>query len=169
MDKGDESDNGYQNTVNKLVLFNKLSHPMYELFKPIGGTTEKYIKVTVESNGMVEVSGVVGLSDCDHVEWEYGSKEYLRSLNTGNQMYEFKLSRPFNDLDSVLWWKPDDKEELPDQEEDVDEESKKYRYYKPYETERFLRWFGSTHVPYLDVEHVVKKTICSIPVISNDT
>ena len=167
MDKGGK-DNRYQDTVNKLTLFRKLNCPIYELFKPIGGSTEKYIKVMVESNGMVEVSGVVGPSDCEHVEWEYGSKEYLRSLNTGNQMYEFKLSRPFNDLDSVLWWKPDDKEELPDQE-DVEEESKKYQYYKPYETERFLRWFGSTHVPYLDVGHVVKKTICSIPVISNDT
>lgn len=55
------------------------------MFKPIGGkTTEKYIKVRVFTNGEMEVSGVVGLDDCEHLEWEYGSRDYLRSLNTGN-------------------------------------------------------------------------------------
>ena len=59
----------------------------------------------------------MGLSDCVHVPWEYGSQDYLRSLNTGNEKYEFKLSIPFNDFNSVLWWKPDEKEELVEKEE----------------------------------------------------
>ena len=121
------------------------------MFKPIGGkTTEKYIKVRVFTNGEMEVSGVVGLSDCEHLEWEYGSRDYLRSLNTGNQRYLFRLSIPFNDESSILYWKPDDKEQL--EKEDPDDENKepKYRYYKPYETERFLRWFGTNYIPMLD-------------------
>lgn len=55
------------------------------MFKPIGGkTSEKYIEVRVFTSGEMEVSGVVGLADCEHLEWEYGSRDYLRSLNTGN-------------------------------------------------------------------------------------
>jgi len=163
----DKPTDEYQDAFNRLNSFFNLQYGFYEMFKPIGGTTEKYVKVHLRTNGMVEISGVVGLSDCEHIEWEYGSKEYLRSLNTGNQMYDFKLSIPFNDGNSYLWWRPDDKEELPDQEE-VEEESKQYRYYKVYEVERFLRWFGTTYVPLLDMDGLTRKTVCSAPVVSND-
>ena len=117
----------------------------------------------------------MGLYDCVHVPWEYGSQDYLRSLNTGNERYEFKLSIPFNDFNSILWWKPDEKEELVEEEQTnpegytpPEEHEKKYRYYKAYETERFLRWFGSNDIPMFDKETIYKKTICSIPVLSND-
>ena len=96
-------------------------------------------------------------------------------MNTGNQRYEFKLSIPFNDFNSILWWKPDEKEELVEEEQTnpegytpPEEPEKKYRYYKAYETERFLRWFGSNYIPMFDKETIYKKTICSIPVLSND-
>lgn len=82
---------------NKINSFGKLDYGFYEMFKPIGGTTEKYIKVKLSANGILDISGVVGLSDCTKVEWNYGSRAYLRSLNTGNERYDFKLSIPFND------------------------------------------------------------------------
>lgn len=179
LDKGDttsENDNSrYIDALNRLNSFDKLSYCFYELFKPIGGTNQKYIKIKMETNGTIDIQGVLGLSNCVHVPWEHGSPEYLRSLNTGNQKYEFKLSIPFNDFNSILWWKPDEKEELAEEEQDnpegytpPEEPEKKYRYYKPYETERFLRWFGSNYIPMLDKETIYKKTICSIPVLSND-
>ena len=43
-----------------------------------------------------------------------------------------------------------------------------YRYYKPYETERFLRWFGTNYIPVIDPDTVTKKTICSSPNLSSD-
>ena len=96
-------------------------------------------------------------------------------MNTGNEKYEFKLSIPFNDFNSILWWKPDEKEELVEEEQTnpegytpPEEPEKKYRYYKAYETERFLRWFGSNYIPMFDKETIYKKAICSIPVLSND-
>ena len=99
---------------NKINSFGKLDYGFYEMFKPIGGTTDKYIKVKLSTNGILDISGVVGLSDCKKVEWNYGSRAYLRSLNTGNERYDFKLSIPFNDENSTLWWKPDDKERISD-------------------------------------------------------
>ena len=158
--------------VNRLNSFGKLNYGFYEIFKPIGGTTEKYIKIKLSSSGELDITGVIGLSDCEHVEWEYGSMEYLRSLNTGNQRYRFKLSIPFNDTNSILWWKPDHEEPLEvdysEEEEGEITQPTGNRYYKPYETERFLRWFGTNYVPVIDANSVTKKTICSIPVISND-
>jgi hypothetical protein len=137
------------------------------MFKPLGGTTERYVKVKLSTSGELDISGVIALSDCEHVPWEYGSMEYLRSLNTGNQCYDFKISMPFNDLNSELWWKPDDKEPLePDPDNPSDEV--RYRYFRPYETERFLRWFGTNYIPIMDPDSVVRKTICSSPRLSND-
>jgi hypothetical protein len=71
----------------------------------------------------------------------------------------------------VLWWKPDEPEQLEvDEEEEGEiEEETGYRYFKPYETERFLRWFGSNYVPLLDLDTITKKTICSAPMLSNET
>lgn len=60
----------------------------------------------------MDVSGVIGLKDCEHWEWEYGSPAYLRSLNTGNQRYIFRLDVPINDGNSTLYWKPDNPEEM---------------------------------------------------------
>lgn len=179
LDKGDvstdEGNGRYIDALNRLNSFDKLSYCFYELFKPIGGTNQKYLKIKMFTNGTLDIQGVLGLSDCVHVPWEYGSQEYLRSLNTGNQKYEFLLTIPFNDFNSILWWKPDEKEELSEEEQDnpegyvpPEEPEKKYRYYKPYETERFLRWFGSNYIPMFDKETIYKKTICSIPVLSND-
>lgn len=167
-----DDDNKFIDAMRMLNSFGKLDYGFYEIFKPIGGTTEKYIKVKLSANGELDISGVVGLSDCEHVEWEYGSMEYLRSLNTGNQRYRFKLSMPFNDEDSVLWWKPDEKEQLEVENEDEEGEIKEptgYRYYKPYETERFLRWFGTNYVPVIDPDSITKKTVCSAPYTSDDT
>ena len=114
---------------------------------------------------------MVALTDCEHVEWEYGSLDYLRSLNTGNQKYRFKISLPFNDTNSVLWWKPDNPEPLEaneDEEEGKSTQQLGYRYYKPYETERFLRWFGTTYIPILDESNITKKSVCSAPRLSED-
>lgn len=160
----------YADAFNRLNSFRKLDYGFYEMFKPIGGSAEKYIKVKLSASGELDVSGVVGLSDCEHVQWEHGTPEYLRSLNTGNQKYLFKISRPFNDLDSILWWRPDQPEQLDvDAEEEGEiEERTGYRYYKPYETERFLRWFGTNYVPLLDRNSITKKTICSIPTLSDN-
>ena len=41
------------------------------------------------------------------------------------------------------------------------------RYYKPYELERMLRWFGSDHIPRLDARTCFK-TMCCIPKVSDD-
>lgn len=165
----DEHNYKFTNALNKLNSFNTVSYCFYEIFKPIGGTNEKYIKIKLFTDGTLDIQAVVGLSDCTHVPWVYGKQEYLRSLNTGNQKYEFKLTLPFNDFNSILWWKPDEKEEL-EQEDDNEVKSSdvKYRYYKPYEIERFLRWFGTNHIPLLDLDSIQKKTICSIPQLSND-
>jgi len=47
-------------------------------------------------------------------------------------------------------------------------EKVKWRDYKEYEKERFLRWFGTDYVPALDLDNITKKTLCSIPKMSND-
>ena len=105
-----------EDVMNQLNSFGKLDYGFYEIFKPIGGGKGKHIKVKMSTDGYVDISGVVGLSDCDHWEWEYGSEAYLRSLNTGNQRYLLQLDQPFNDEEdeknpdkprSTLWWKPD--------------------------------------------------------------
>ena len=133
----------YVDARNRLMSFSKLKYVFYEIHKPIGGSKEKYLDVKVSTNGEIDMTGVIGLEDCEHVEWEYGSREYLRSLNTGNQRYDFRLSIPFNDANSIMWWKPDTPEQLEvdEEEEGKVDEPTGYRYYKPYETERFLRWF----------------------------
>ena len=156
-----------EDVMNKLNSFDKLDYGFYELFKPIGGGKGKYIKVKMSTDGYVDVSGVVGLFDCDHWDWEYGSEAYLRSLNTGNQRYLLQLDMPFNDESSNLWWRPDHEEKLyPDPE---NPESPTTLYYKKYETERFLRWFGSDHIPRIDETKLEKCTVCSSPSLSNDT
>lgn len=166
-------DNGKEdkfiNAYNKLNSFDKLSYGFYEIFKPIGGTQEKYVKAKLFSNGILDIQGVIGLCDCTYVPYEHGSQAYLRSLNTGNKQYEFKLSIPFNDINSTLWWKPDNKEQIDIEKDEYGRpEDPVYRYYKPYETERFLRWFGTNYIPTLDLDTITKKTICSIPTLSND-
>ena len=156
-----------EDAMNKLNSFRKLDYGFYELFKPIGGGKGKFIKVKLSTDGYVDVSGVVGLSDCDHWDWEYGSEAYLRSLNTGNQRYLLQLDMPFNDESSNLWWKPDHEEKLdPDPE---NPESPTTLYYKKYETERFLRWYGNDHVPRIDENKLEKCTVCSSPSLSSDT
>ena len=156
-----------EDAMNKLNSFGKLDYGFYELFKPIGGGKGKFIKVKVSTDGYVDISGVVGLSDCHHWNWEYGSEAYLRSLNTGNQRYLLQLDIPFNDESSNLWWKPDHEEKLgPDPD---NPESPTTLYYKKYETERFLRWFGNDHVPRIDENTLEKCTVCSSPSLSNDT
>ena len=160
----------YSDAFNRLNSFGKIEYCFYEMFKPIGGTTEKYIKASLSTSGRLDVSGTIGLSDCEHVPWKHGSPEYLRSLNTGNQKYIFKISMPFNDMYSSLWWKPDEPEQLEvdEQEEGEISEPTGFRYYKPYEAERFLKWIGTTYVPMFDIGHITRKTICSSPVLSND-
>ena len=156
-----------EDAMNKLNSFGKLDYGFYELFKPIGGGKGKFIKVKMSTDGYVDISGVVGLSDCHHWNWEYGSEAYLRSLNTGNQRYLLQLDIPFNDESSNLWWKPDHEEKLgPDPD---NPESPTTLYYKKYETERFLRWFGNDHVPRIDENTLEKCTVCSSPSLSNDT
>ena len=160
-----------------------VDYGFYEMLKPIGGTTERYIKVKLSSNGIIDISGVVSLDDCIKIDWEYGSMEYLRSLNTGNQRYWLIISKPFNDLSednqfgSILWWLPDEPEPLSsndegeneeDEEDEEDGEEKPKRYYKPYETERFLRWFGTSYIPIVDPNKIYKMTVCSAPRLSND-
>jgi hypothetical protein len=160
----------YIDAMNRLHSFWKLDYCFYEIFKPIGGSTQKYIKVKMYTDGEMDVSGVVDLRDCQHVEWEHGSREYLRALNTGNQKYIFNLSKPFNDYNSILWWKPDEKEPLEienEEEEGEITEPTGYRYFKPYETERFLRWFGTNFIPMMDRESIFKKTVCSIPILDD--
>ena len=169
----DKPSTSYQKAMNELHSISALEYGFYELFKPIGNSTEKYIKVKLSTMGTLDVSGVVGLQDCEHIEWKYGSKEYLRSLDTGNQMYVLGLSRGWNDSNSVLWWKLDEPE-LKSQETEIDSTGlevvvdEKWIYYKPYETERFLRWFGTDYIPFFDLPTINKKTICSIPVLDND-
>ena len=166
----DGGNDRYNDALNRLRSMGVLEHGFYELFKPIGGTDEKYVKVKVSTKGEVDISGVVGLSDCEHVEWDYGSRDYLRSLNTGNQRYDFLLSLPFNDENSILYWKPDEPEKLAvdPENEGENEDATGYRYYKPYETERFLRWLGTTFVPMIDLDHITRKTLCSAPSLSTD-
>lgn len=159
-----------EDAMNRLNSFGNLNYGFYEIFKPIGGEG-KYVKVKVSTDGYVDVSGVVGLSDCIHWKWEYGSEPYLRSLNTDNQRYLLQLDQPFNDEDgSTLWWKPD--EITPPEKVEVGNEDNPKptkRYFRPYETERFLRWYGSDHVPMIDEETLEKCTICSSPALENDT
>ena len=101
-----------EDAMNQLNSFGKLAYGFYEIFKPIGGGKGKHIKVKMSTDGYVDISGVVGLSDCVHWKWEYGSEAYLRSLNTGNQRYLLQLDMPLNDNNSILWWKPDNPENL---------------------------------------------------------
>lgn len=157
-----------EDAMNMLNSFGKLNYGFYEIFKPIGGGKGKYLKVKMSSDGVVDASGVVGLGDCIHWEWEYGSSEYLRSLNTGNQRYLFQLDIPFNDESSTLWWKPDNPEKLP-MNEDSDGTQPTMRYFKQYEVERFLRWYGTDHVPHIDEDSVEKCTVCSSPTLEDDT
>ena len=157
--------------LDKLHSFSRLEYGFYEMYKPIGDSKERFVKVKLSTNGELDISGVVALADCEHVEWEYGSLDYLRSLNTGNQRYLFRISLPFNDTNSVLWWKPDNPDPIVADEEEEEGESTQqlgYRYYKPYETERFLRWFGTTYVPILDEDSITKKSVCSAPRLRED-
>lgn len=158
-----------EDAMNMLNSFGNLNYGFYELFKPIGNG--RYIKVKMSTDGYVDVSGVVALSDCHHWVWEHGSEEYLRSLNTGNQRYLLQLDMPFNDKNSVLWWKPDNPENL-NPEPPYDEQGNQkptVKYYKEYEVERFLRWFGNDHIPRIDEDTIEKCTICSSPALPNDT
>ena len=176
MDDGRDDD--YIDALNIIGSMGKLEYGFYEMFKPIGRTTEKYIKVKMSTDGILDITGVVGLDDCEHWEWEHGSRDYLRSLNNGNQRYMLQLSRPINDLSeetpggSVIWWKPDKPEPLEedssDEEVEKEDTEKKMRYFKPYETERMLRWFGTTYIPVLDIDNIYKCTVCSIPQLSDD-
>lgn len=156
--------------INKLNSFGKLEYGFYELFKPIGGGNGKFIKVKISTNGYIDLSGVVDLSDCSPFAWEYGSEAYLRSLNTGNQRYLFQLDIPFNDTNSSLWWRPDEPEKLNEHPSSNDSELKPtIEYYKEYEIERFLRWFGTDHIPSIDETTLEKCTVCSSPILSTDT
>jgi hypothetical protein len=177
MDDGRDGD--YIDAVNMVGSMGKLEYGFYEMFKPIRRTTEKYIKVKMSTDGILDITGVVGLDDCEHWEWEHGSRDYLRSLNNGNQRYMLQLSRPINDLSeenpggSVIWWKLDKPETLAEEEYSnatvkLDAEAEKLRYYKPYEAERMLRWFGTTYIPVLDIDNIYKCTVCSIPQLSNN-
>ena len=175
MDDGGDDD--YIDALHMVGSMGKLEYGFYEMSKPIGRTTEKYIKVKMSTDGILDITGVVGLEDCEHWEWEHGSRDYLRSLNNGNQRYMLQLSRPINDLSeenpggSVIWWRPDNPEPL-DGIEEVDggeeDTEKQMRYFKPYETERMLRWFGTTYIPVLDIDNIYKCTVCSIPQLSDD-
>lgn len=171
-----------EDVMNRLNSFGKLDYGFYEIYKPIGGGKGKHVKVKLNTDGYVDVSGVVGLSDCIHWEWEYGSEAYLRSLNTGNQRYLLQLDQPFNDKEdekdpdkprSTLWWKPDEStppqkmEANPVVDNDTPQPTK--WYFKPYETERFLRWYGTDHIPQIDENTLEKCTVCSSPTLSNDT
>ena len=168
------SRNTAMEAVSSINAFKKLNYVFYEISKPIGGSSEKHVTVRLFADGTMEVFGVVGLRDCEHWEWEYGSKDYLRSLNTGNQRYMFKLSRPFNDLHeenplgSNIWWRPDEPDPIPNQDEPKEGEEPKMRYYRPYEAERMLRWFGSTFVPLFDLDEIQTCTVCSAPSLSDD-
>jgi hypothetical protein len=165
--------NAYTDAFNKLRSFGVLDYGFYEIYKPIGvdnDDCERYVKVKLSTTGELDISGVVNLKDCEHVEWEYGTPEYLRALNTGNERYDLKISLPFNDMSSVLWWKPDGPEQL---EVDEEEEGKVteptgWRYFKPYETERFLRWFGTNYIPFIDLDTITKMTVCSVPKLKDD-
>ena len=101
-----------QDAMNRLCSMGILQYGFCEIYKPIGGSKTKHIRARISTSGDIEISGVVGLEDCEHVEWEYGSPDYLRSLNNGNQMYEFNISLPINTLDSVLWRKLDEPEDV---------------------------------------------------------
>ena len=162
-----------EDAMNMLNSFGKLDYGFYEIFKPIGGGKGKHIKVKMSTDGYVDISGVVGLNDCIHWEWEYGSEAYLRSLNTGNQRYLLQLDQPFNDESSTLWWKPDEttppqKIEIAPSEDDETPQPTVWNF-RPYETERFLRWYGNDHVPQIDEKTLEKCTVCSSPTLSNDT
>lgn len=159
-----------EDAMNMLNSFGKLNYGFYELFKPIGGGKGKHIKVKMNTDGYVDISGVVGLSDCEPFPWEYGSDAYLRSLNTGNQRYLLQLDMSLNDKSSTLWWKPDNPEKLNISDtENEEEQSPTINYYKKYEVERFLRWFGNDHVPRIDESAIEKCTVCSSPNLTDDT
>ena len=161
-----------EDAMNMLNSIGKLEYGFYEIFKPIGGGEGKHVKVKMSTNGYVDVSGVVGLGDCIHWEWEYGSEAYLRSLNTGNQRYLLQLDMPINDESSTLWWKPDGTtppEKIEVQPSEGDTPQPTVRYFRPYETERFLRWFGNDHIPQIDESALEKCTVCSSPALPNDT
>ena len=174
LNKGREKENIIDHLADAMSMLNsfgKLDYGFYEIFKPIGGGNGKYIKVKMSTDGYVDISGVVGLSDCIHWNWEYGSDAYLRSLNTGNQRYLLQLDMPFNDKNSTLWWKPDNPEKAnldPPEDEDGNPLPTTLNY-KAYETERFLRWYGNDHIPHIDESTLEKCTVCSSPSLSNDT
>ena len=160
-----------EDAMNDLNSFGNLDYGFYEIFKPIGGGKGKHIKVKMGTDGYVDISGVVGLSDCEPFPWEYGSPEYLRSLNTGNQRYLLQLDMALNDDSSTLWWKPDHEEKLNPQPptDENGEQKPTIRYYKEYEVERFLRWFGNDHIPKIDENTLEKCTVCSSPNLTDDT
>lgn len=114
----DRPDSEFLDVLQRLNSFGQLNYCVYEMYKPIGKVAGRHVKAKLFANGRLEVSGVLGLQNCVHVPWEHGSMDYLRSLNTGNQRYEFKLTRPWNDENSFLYWKPDE----PILEEDEEEE-----------------------------------------------
>lgn len=250
----DGEGNPYYQAVNKLNSIGKLGYGFYEVFKPIGGSKERYIKVRMNTDGEMELSGVLELGDCEEVPMRHGSMEYLRNLNTGNKRYRFRLDIPFNDQNSALYWKPDQSEPFSEEEMEAYRESLKdednpepmlntikkvetkameegevvdssestftmhselsseqyvqttdrtnvetttdngdgtktiefnstietrtddtsqedimlYRHYKKYEKERFLRWYGTDHIPQFDLNSLTKQTICQSPVLKND-
>ena len=51
----DEGNGRYIDALNKLNSFDKLSYCFYELFKPIGGTNQKYIKIKMYTNGTLDI------------------------------------------------------------------------------------------------------------------
>ena len=171
-----DSENGASNDaeyeMQKLNSIGNATYGIYELFKPIGSSSRKFIKIRVDSDGTIDIQGVLGLDeDCIYIPWIHGSKEYLRSLNTKNKKYEFRLDRDINDSDSSIWWKPDEAEkyEYVETDDDGNETTTiKSRYFKSYENERMLRWFGTSTIPRIDINGIYKKTICSIPILDTD-
>lgn len=169
---GTNTDSRYENALNMLNSLDKLGYGLYEFFKPIGGTTDRYIKVKLSSNEELEIQGTLSLEDCTHVVPEHGSMEHLRSLDTDNQRYEFLLQLPICDLNSVVWHKLDEQEELvqevdeddvPEVEEEEDTIQPQFRYYKPYNTEMLMKWLGTTYVPMFDMDTITKMTVCETP------
>lgn len=187
----DRPDSEFLDVLQRLNSFGQLNYCVYEMYKPIGKVAGRHVKAKLFANGRLEVSGVLGLQNCVHVPWEHGSMDYLRSLNTGNQRYEFKLTLPWNDSSSMLYWKPDEpiltqaavEEQEAGEDEEVQEKEQSldsgdtsltiegsdpvYANFKEYEDERYLRWFGTTYVPLLDTSAIFRRTVCGIPQIED--
>ena len=70
---------------------------------------DRYIRARMDTAGNLDIQGVLLLSDLTEVPWTHGTQDHLRSLSTGNRRFELKLSMPFNDASSSLWWRPDEK------------------------------------------------------------